>query len=167
MDNQIENKKGVSDFPTFENNPFHVIGLETKSIKEDPEGKTMVDESTGEYLKVINLGKNELKVFDNVKYTKLYDESISILKDFSSPTLKVWCYILTQLKPTKDEVVFNMQDCIKFTGYTASINVYKGITELLEKNYIARSIGKGGTYFINPNLFFNGDRRKIQNNLVI
>lgn len=158
---QKDIKKSISDFPTFEENPFKPLGLEVKNIRDIPNSEIMVSETTGEYLSVTPLGKIELKTFDNVKYCKLYDEAVPVIQTFSIPAIKVWGYIISILKPTRDYIYFDMKECLKDTKYTASLNVYKGLTELVEKEFIARSTGKGNTYYINPNMFFNGDRRKI------
>lgn len=158
---QKDIKKSISDFPSFEENPFKPLGFEVKNIREIPDSKIMVSEDTGEYLSVTSLGKLELKTFDNVKYCKLYDEALPVVKTFSIPALKVWSYVVSVAKPSKDYIFFDMKECLKHTEYTASLNVYKGLTELVEKEFIARSTGRGSTYFINPNMFFNGDRRKI------
>lgn len=158
---EVEEKKGLTNFPSYTDNPFNIEGLVTRRVTDKHDKQVMYNEESGEYMEVTRLGSSQEFLYDPISYNKVYRESLPTIKDFSSPALKVWCYVLTILKPNKDIVLLNMEECKKYTGYSAAVNVYKGIVELLEKNFLARSTGGSGTYFINSNLFFNGDRRKI------
>jgi hypothetical protein len=77
--------------------------------------------------------------------------------DMSKAGIKVFTYILSILKPNKDSFDFDYEDCMNFTNYSSKKTVLTGLTELLENQFIARG-GNPYKYFINPTMFFNGDR---------
>jgi hypothetical protein len=67
---------------------------------------------------------------------------------------------------SKDQVLFDLKDCMKFTGYNSKQSVYLGVSELLKNNFIART-PKAYTFFINPSIFFNGNRLVMVNEYVV
>lgn len=150
-----ENKIGIRDFGTYENNPFEVKGI--KMVSGKAKGRLMVDSDTGEYLDVIPAIINDIPK-DTKEYRKIFIESINSIKEFSIPSLKIWTFILMNLKIRDDEVVCELEAIKNFTGYKSNVDVYKGLTELLDKKFIARKRGYKSVYFINSNMMFNGKR---------
>ena len=71
--------------------------------------------------------------------------------------LKVFGYILSQLKPQEDMFLFFLGDCMKYTGYKTAKPIYEGLSYLIASEIIAR--GRADTiYYINPLIVFNGNR---------
>ena len=64
---------------------------------------------------------------------------------------------MTVLIPNKDEFVFLLDDCMKYTGYKAKSSVFQGLGQLVSNEIIARR-KTDFLYFINPMAFFNGNR---------
>lgn len=94
---------------------------------------------------------------DEDQFAKIYLSNFSAFFDLQQSSIKVFGYILTQLKPNKDEFIFDREECMQYTEYKSDTSVFKGLTELLKNNIIAR--GKTDyRYFINPMIFFNGNR---------
>ena len=81
--------------------------------------------------------------------------------ELSSPAIKIFALILKNLKYNAVEVTLGYRDVMREVGYTAKSAYYKGLSELLEKQFLYRKIGSDDTFFINVNLFFNGDRTKL------
>jgi len=96
-------------------------------------------------------------VVDEKQFAKFYLSNFSAFFDLKPSAIKVFGYILEQLKPNKDSFEFYMEDCLEFTGYKSKVSVFKGLTQLIKNHIIAR----GRTeyhYFINPMIVFNGNR---------
>lgn len=94
---------------------------------------------------------------DSESFTKIYRKGMLQMFNLSKAGIKVFGYLTTIAKPNKGDVIFQMDECIKYTGYKTEKSVLKGISELIENKFIARS-KYHYKYFINPNLFFNGSR---------
>lgn len=86
---------------------------------------------------------------EDLSYKKLYNEAIPVVSGFGIPALKVWCHILKVLEPGRDDIAIVMKECVKECGYTSSVNVYKGLAELLAKRVIFRKRGHKSIYYIN------------------
>lgn len=94
---------------------------------------------------------------DEEQFAKLYLSRFSVFFDLKPQAMKVFGYILNQLVPNKDEFVFILEDCLEYTEYRSENSVRIGLTNLLEKEIIAR--GKTEfLYYINPMVAFNGNR---------
>jgi hypothetical protein len=94
---------------------------------------------------------------DEEKFTKLYLSRFPQFWELGKPAIRVFGYIMSILQPNKDKILFDMDDCLKYTGYKQNNAVNSGLGDLLKQGLIARS-KKSYWYFINPLLFFNGDR---------
>lgn len=94
---------------------------------------------------------------DEQQFAKFYLSNFSAFFDLNPPAIKVFGYILNQLVPNKDEFMFLLDDCIKYTGYKTKASVFQGLGQLVENEIIAR--GKTDfLYYINPMVAFNGSR---------
>ena len=94
---------------------------------------------------------------DEQQFAKLYLSNFSAFFDLKPTAIKVFGYILNQLVPNKDEFMFILEDCIKYSGYKTKASVFQGLGQLVENEIIAR--GKTEfLYFINPMVAFNGNR---------
>ena len=79
------------------------------------------------------------------------------LYQLSKSGLKVLAYFTHITKPNKGEVIFEMDSCKEYTGYKTDKPILKGIAELIEQRFLARS-KHYYRYYINPAKFFNGSR---------
>lgn len=94
---------------------------------------------------------------DEQQFAKLYLSNFTAFFDLPPPAIKVFGYILNQLVPNKDEFMFILDDCIKYTGYKTKASVFQGLGQLVQNEIIAR--GKTDfLYYINPMVAFNGNR---------
>ena len=113
------------------------------------------DERTGEVLGHTQFIR-QIEV-DEDKFAKLYLSNFSAFFDLKPQAVKVFGYIINQLKPDKDVFMFINEDALEYTGYKSSTSVRIGLTSLLENEIIARG-RKEFLYFINPMVAFNGNR---------
>ena len=94
---------------------------------------------------------------DEEQFAKLYLSNFSSFFKLKPASIKVFGYILNNLLPNKDFFYFNREDCMIYTGYKSDVSVFKGLAELVGSEIIAR--GKTDyIYYINPLVFFNGNR---------
>lgn len=98
-----------------------------------------------------------LEKVDREKFTKVYERGITQMFNLSKSGIKVFGYFTQIAKPNKDDVIFEMDNCKDFTEYKTDKPILKGLAELIENGFIARS-KYHYRYYINPTMFFNGNR---------
>lgn len=159
-----KNTLSVSKLPQFEENPFLEEAL--KSISINTVRKTQfIQGSRGVENTVINSDGEVIAQtrfvkhieLDEEKFAKVYLSQFASFWELSKTAIRVFGYIVTNLIPNKDIVYIDIQDALKYTGYREEKSLYKGIAELVNAGIIARSTSYI-KYFINPMVFFNGDR---------
>ena len=94
---------------------------------------------------------------DKETFVKIYKKGITQMFNLSKSGIKLFGYFAFIAKPNKGTVIFEMDDCKEYTGYKTDKPINKGLSELLENGFIART-NKYYRYFINPTMFFNGSR---------
>ena len=114
-----------------------------------------VDPKTGEVLGHTSFIR-QIEV-DEEKFAKLYLNNISAFFDLKTSSIRIFGYILTQLKPGQDSFLFNIEDCMKFSNYKSLNSVYNGLNGLIASEIIARGWADQ-LYFVNPLIVFNGNR---------
>jgi hypothetical protein len=153
--------KTIKDYETYSINPSVVFVEDTKVINYIKKGelKQFYNIETGEEVNYQEMGVHDNRTVDSREYRKVYVDGLPSISLLSSAGLKVWCYVLARIIARKDEVGINMEDCMEYTGYKTRANVYSGIVNLLENKLLFRKIGSG-IFYININVFFNGNRIK-------
>ena len=94
---------------------------------------------------------------DEQQFTKIYLSQFSAFFELNSQSIKVFGHIMTKLMPKQDFFIFDLEECLEYTGYKSGQSVYNGLSGLIGSSIIARG-KKDYLYFINPMVFFNGDR---------
>lgn len=158
-------KTRLFDFPTTDETPFvELQDVEyTKYYKQSK--KTLVQEvETGKYKTIQEAGEEVEEFRDKAKYVKIFNSGKLTLSELKSPGIKVLCYIMLHLTPTKEEIYLHTADVAKEMGYKNQKNVYDGIVDLLNKNVLARKTGTQPIFWVNPNMFFNGSRMELLEN---
>jgi len=156
----------ISNFKKNEENPFLKEAIEVIGNNVVKRYKTATktgekailkafDEQTGEVLGYTHFIR-QIEV-DEEKFTKIYLSNFSSFFDLKQNSMKVFGYILTQLRSNNDIIIFDREDCMKYTGYKGNATIFRGLAQLLENKIIAR--GKADNlYYINPMVLFNGNR---------
>lgn len=163
IQNQKEEDGQLRDYPKYQENPF------IPDAVEELQKKVVIKQELGRGLdkKAIALRDDEGKIYqtgffrtievDETQFTKLYINQIGIFNNLSTPGYRVLTYLMSVLKPNSNEIIFERSKCMAACGYKTHKSVYKGLTELIEAKIIARSCNDW-MYFINPLVFYNGDR---------
>lgn len=94
---------------------------------------------------------------DKAKFMKVFMTGLSNWFDLSKAGIKVFAYVANQVQPNRDTFIFDLDNCKEFTGYSAKNSILSGLAELVENKFIARGPAFN-IYYINPTVFFNGDR---------
>lgn len=94
---------------------------------------------------------------DKARFMKVFMTGLSNWFDLSKAGIKVFAYVANQVEPNRDSFLFDLEDCKAFTGYSGKNSIFSGLAELVENRFIARGPNPF-VYYINPTIFFNGDR---------
>ncbi len=158
-DNTKNSKKGINDFSVFLENPFlNKLIVETKTktnVIATKNGGAILNKSTGE-IDEDTLFLAQRKQLDKEPFIKLFQSQLKALFGLTQAGVRVFGYFMEQSK-FDDKVIFNWDECKDFTSYSSTSTIQKGMVELLENNFIAKTKNKN-IYFINPEIFFKGDR---------
>lgn len=156
--------KPIRSQTEYESNPFIEKTIEeVKAIKRTQfispthkaEVQMIVNMETGE-----QVGHSAFMRYievDDDKFTKLYLSEFAAFWDLTKPALRVFGYIINQIKPNSDRFMFDVEECKKYTQYNTYKSIIEGLNRLIDCGIIARS-KKHYMYFINPMMFFNGNR---------
>lgn len=161
---KVEVKGGVRSLPTHTANPYirevrdkQQVGFRAKNFfKDAPEG--VVNKQTGEMWGTENkqvVVKQER--VDRAKFVRIYVEEISRMANLPQYAWKLFQYILTNLGVKSDEVYIYSEDVMKWCGWNRPNQLQKALVCLTKKGFIAKSY-KPYWWYINPSIFFNGDR---------
>lgn len=155
----------LSDFQNNKENPFakqtivqmgNFLATRQVSGKNDDERSVLqaVDEKTGELLGQTVFMRT--KMVDTETFAKVYQMGFQAFADMKPSVMKVFQYIVSQLKPDNDRFFLFVEDIMEATGYS-KMTIYRALGHLCSREIIAR--GRSDTdYFINPMYVFNGNR---------
>ena len=156
MEGRTERK--IKDFPFNKENPFMPNLLVPKRNKTvaitSQTSKELVDKFTGEVDDTLFIATK--KEVDKEEFVKIFQSQLQAIFNLSKPAQKICAYVMS-VTDFHDRIIFELDDCKKFTGYTSNEAVYKGLAELLDNELIARA-SASNLYFINPQVFYKGDR---------
>lgn len=94
---------------------------------------------------------------DKAKFMKIFVSGLSNWFDLSRAGIKMFAYVANQVSPNKDTFDVDFDECKAFTGYKGTSTILSALAELMENKFIARGPNPY-KYYINPTIFFNGDR---------
>lgn len=153
----ITKKRGVK----YKVNPF----ISSEIVKH---GSRKIANKEGDRLMVVNVGTGELlapagfwqtQKVDRTQFVKLYINGVRAFKDLTSAGTRVFevLYLKVQENIGKDQILlaYNSIDQM-ITPLSRSI-FFRGMKELVEKDFIAESMIPG-VYYLNPDFLWNGDR---------
>ncbi|MCB2380567.1 MULTISPECIES: hypothetical protein [Hymenobacter] len=154
----------LSDFEKNRTNPFLEKALQEIQPTRKFRAATRTDESamlqafdpaTGDVLGH-TMFVRQVEV-DETQFTKLYLSQFESFWELNRAAIRIFGYIMHKMRPKSDKVEFLPDECLEYTKYKSVRQVYDGLASLLECKIIARGYNEY-TYFINPLVFFNGDR---------
>lgn len=157
-------KLTLKNYPKNQKNPFienAIVNIQEKSVAKkqyvqgDKTVQNLIVNDNGEVL-----GASAFMRFvqvDEEKFAKIYLSQFEAFWELSKSAIRVFGYIMNSVMPNHDFLFFDMNECKAFTKYHSHVPINKGLTDLISAGIIAR--GKNEyMYFINPLVFFNGNR---------
>ena len=154
------NYKKLTDYASNKVNPFldiaaHHIQIGERSVIISTKNPDLIVDTDGN-VKGHAVLMRKTKV-DKAQFTKIFIGGISAFYNLSKSAIKMFGYITTVIKPNADSFFFDLDECKAFTGYSAKNTIFNALAELTGTEIIAR--GKNPYhYYINPTIFFNGNR---------
>ena len=144
---------GINKFETYSQNPFRIEHKHIRNFDRKLDGVVVGKEAN-----------------DMQEHIRIFPEMHADIELLSSMGMRILVYIFSQLKKDSDEVYFDMDEFIRFTNrgkigedkpsdIKNKAGIYRGISDLLEKNLIARKSGDMKVFYINPAKFYPGTRR--------
>lgn len=161
---ETEDKKhtGVKAASKYDVNPFiDKLVVKTRGRKVTvARGSTLVDMQTGEIEGVTEIA--QIVEVDESQFIKLFTKDLAIWFDLNRAAMRVFGALLTVVQESaigRDMVFFDVRSEALEAFKISKATFYRGLDELIEKGFIARHLSPGW-YFINPAMFFNGNRAR-------
>ncbi|ENN3094393.1 hypothetical protein AB9O40_004885 [Salmonella enterica] len=166
---RVRTKTENDKLTEYKMNPFvfdKELKIETKTrnltVRKGTElvNKDNADESESYFSNIV-----QKKEVDKEEFIKLFTSQIKVYFDLTKTAHKIFLIILAlyQKEIGKDYVLLTCkkaQNVAKTLDFELSAPIfYRGIKELVEKKIIAKSVDKI-VFYINPAVFFNGDRAR-------
>jgi len=130
-------------------------------------GKAVVDLETGQTEDLAEIVI--VREVDDEQFVKLFTQNLKIFFGLTQVAMKLLQVLLAQVQrtPNRDQVMLNLALAEAYFTATqqepmSKSSFHRAIRELIDKKFIADSV-LSGLYFINPHLFFNGDRVRFVN----
>lgn len=155
-------KRGVV---AYAENPFVETATVTTRRKRTivvKGNKAIVDGETGQVEDMAEVVM--VREVDDQQFVKLFTQNLRVFFDLTPGAMKLLQVVLHQVQrtPNHDQIMLNL--AVVEDYFTRShlepmskASFHRAIHELLDKKFLAESV-LTGLYFINPHLFFNGDR---------
>jgi hypothetical protein len=145
----------------YTSNPFiseigqKITVNQRRKSKGDLAEVVLLSTNTGE----INGSLSVIKVenYEKEQFVKVFVKNLELFFSLNQPATRVLMYIFYRLEAGKDYILFDMEEALKYTKYSSKNSVTQGLSCLIESKLLARS-KKNYLYYINPLVFFNGDR---------
>ena len=119
--------------------------------------RELVDISTGEISNVNAIYQR--KIVDSERFAKIYLDGLAQTFNLSKTALRVFQIILKSCERDTDQIYLNFMLAVKIDDLMIERTYHRGLLELLKAGFIAYS-DLPNKFWINPHLFFNGDRVK-------
>ena len=155
----------------YETNPFIGAAAQYKRSKKRTVvkgGKLIVDNDTGQIEEMAELVTTH--EVDGEQFVKLYTGELKRIFSLTSSSMRLLQVVLSQVQSSvgKDAILLNVSIMQKYFETVESKPLsrptfYRCINEMIEKAFIAPAADSRDLFFINPNLFFNGDRVRLVN----
>jgi hypothetical protein len=145
----------------FLENPFKVDGITTITYTPKVDEKIVTDPETGEMFTMRKLPKSQQHLHDGKVYVKLFQESQETLLKLPHVSIKILIYAMCKIRPLSEIVFLHVDDCMVACGFKSATSYREGIKILIKHNVLARKMGSTMEYWVNPNIFFNGNRIRL------
>jgi hypothetical protein len=132
------------------------IVIKERTVKVGSE-RHLIDASTGEISNINAIYQR--KTVDSERFAKVYLDGVTKAFELGSAARKVFSIVLKTCQKDTDKLYLNFMvaQTTQNTDGLSERTFQRGIAELIEKGFIASST-MPSMFWINPHLFFNGDR---------
>lgn len=152
-------------FPVFLENPSLVntnLPVRIKSMQSEKlDNAYMVSSGTGEIVTKGAFAFVEEKEVDTEQFVKVYLDGIRKYGQLSKAGVLLFEFVYLQMSglkaKDKDTITLNYLLAIMWKPDLARATFFRGMKELLEKEFLYRSLA-ADNYFVNVRFMFNGDR---------
>lgn len=158
MEQQNNTEVGITDYPIYSKNPYmpNLTVPKRNKVVQAVSGTdwSLINTETGEEKGLLLAIRQKV---DKQEFVKIYKSQIQLLFNLSSSAFKLFGYLMESLEINKDLIIVDIKEACNYTGYKTRSTIYKALAELLDNQFIART-SKPNVFFINPAIFFNGNR---------
>lgn len=156
-----KNEMGLTNYPFHSTNPFiagvvdDIVAKRTRKVAGF-KFQDVVNQDTGEVDTQTMLVLGTRREVDKAEFAKLFKNQFASFYGLSKSSLDLLDYISENIRYNNDRICIVIIDVVeqKKMGYST---VYRSITQLIEKKLLAKA-DMTGCYYINPQIFFKGDR---------
>lgn len=159
----------VRNLPAFKTNPFlekvssYRRGIKRTVVKSN---KALLDLETGEIEGVAEIVQ-QVQV-DSEQFVKLYTADLKKFFSLTPKSQRILQIVLLQVQKHKDadSIMLNVPVMVDFfetrnENPPARQTFYLAVEEMISKGFLARSAFSSDMFYINPAIFFNGDRVRL------
>lgn len=152
----------MRDNAAFLENPFRIEGITEISYVAKANEDLVVDQNTGEMYTMKKVPKSyPNQKHDPLSYAKYFQGNCARIMDLPTPSIKMFIYAMDRIRPIQDAVYLNVDDCMNVCKFKSATSYREGIKGLVDAKIIARKVGSSMEFWINPNVFFNGNRLRM------
>lgn len=151
----------MKKYESYLHSPFRIIGLEEKHFLTKQNEEVWQLKDGDDLYAVRKIPKNKLTLTDTSAYTKLFNDNLKDLMKLSGTGLRLLIYGMCTIRPLSQTVVYHIPDIQVATGIASANTIRTAVSELIENKIIAQKLGSNMEYWINPNVFFNGNRLRL------
>lgn len=159
VEKRVDSRRlNIRSMPTYKESPFAgklVVKTRPKRMTV-ARGSSLIDASTGEINGITEVA--QVIPVDEEQFIKLYTGNLAAFFDLSRTGLRVFVELMkvAQTHVGTDLIYWNYEPEKPDEGMSKQ-TFYRGLQELLANEFVARH-ATPHWYFLNPTIFFNGDR---------
>jgi len=163
MDDESQNQLTRRGFPIFLTNPSLTGSLPSRKTQQTTKSTTayLISPDSGEVLGKGAFGFVEENEVDSEQFLKVYLAGIKQFAQLSKAGARLFEFLYHELSgrngKNKDTVTMNYQIVQLWDSQMTRPTYFRGLKELLEKEFLFRSMG-ADNYFVNIKYLFNGNR---------
>lgn len=151
----------MKKFDSYFTSPFKVNGLISRQYVPKVKEELVVDQTSGEMYTIKKVPKTMEQLHDPAVYTKVFQDKLELFMSLSPTGLKILLYMICNARPMIEIAVLSVPDLMVALDAKSHVTIRGGIMELISADVIAQKLGSNIEFWINPNVFFNGNRVRI------
>lgn len=159
-------RKKYKENPFVQDGTFSVPMRSKTDVLETAGPMVLTDSTTGEAMDVAEIRRR--KTVDTDKFVKLFVSHLHAFFDLKPGTIKLMTALIDELSQARymngDTIYLNYARVVEYferhqTKPPAKGTFFSAMAEMTEKGFVAPSVDQN-LWFVNPAIFFNGDRVK-------